>query len=66
MVNIALFAAKFYAFWISGSKAVLASLVDSFVDLVRGGRESMPRPSHPAGGGKGLNGLLLIADGLVH
>lgn len=35
VVNIALFAAKFYAFWISGSKAVLASLADSFVDLVR-------------------------------
>ena len=41
VVNIALFAAKFYAFWISGSKAVLASLVDSFVDLVLGGMHAL-------------------------
>ena len=34
VVNIALFIAKFYAWYISGSKAVLASLADSFVDLV--------------------------------
>lgn len=35
VVNILLLVAKGYAWWISGSKAVLASLVDSFVDLVR-------------------------------
>ncbi len=34
VVNILLFVAKGYAWWFSGSKAVLASLVDSFVDLV--------------------------------
>lgn len=35
VVNILLLVAKGYAWWISGSKAVLASLVDSLVDLVR-------------------------------
>lgn len=34
VVNILLLAAKGYAWWISDSKAVLASLVDSVVDLV--------------------------------
>ncbi|KAG1681364.1 hypothetical protein FOA52_007412 [Chlamydomonas sp. UWO 241] len=34
VVNFLLLGAKAYAFWLSGSKAVLAALVDSFVDLV--------------------------------
>jgi len=34
LVNLLLLVSKGYAWWISGSKAVLASLVDSFVDLV--------------------------------
>lgn len=33
-VNILLFGAKIYAFYVSHSKAVLASMVDSIVDLV--------------------------------
>lgn len=33
-VNFSLFLAKLYAFWISGSLAVLASLVDSAIDLL--------------------------------
>lgn len=34
IVNIVLLLAKAYAWYLSGSKAVLAALVDSFVDLV--------------------------------
>lgn len=34
IVNIVLLGSKAYAWWISSSKAVLASLVDSFVDLI--------------------------------
>jgi divalent metal cation (Fe/Co/Zn/Cd) transporter len=34
VVNIALLAAKIYAFVLSGSKAVMASAADSAVDLV--------------------------------
>ncbi|GAX82368.1 hypothetical protein CEUSTIGMA_g9797.t1 [Chlamydomonas eustigma] len=34
IVNIILLISKAYVWWISGSKSVLASLVDSFVDLV--------------------------------
>lgn len=35
VVNILLLAAKLYAYWLSHSKAVLASAADSAVDLVR-------------------------------
>ncbi|KAF8066373.1 hypothetical protein HT031_002697 [Scenedesmus sp. PABB004] len=49
LVNILLLVAKLYAFWVSQSKAVLASAADSAVDLVR--RAAAPRPGSTRGRG---------------
>eukprot|EP00983_Pelagomonas_calceolata_P117159 1160387-Pelagomonas_calceolata.AAC.12 len=40
-VNLLLFGAKGYVWWLSASKAVLASLIDSLVDLASQGVVAM-------------------------
>jgi len=56
LVNVLLFVTKAYVWWLSASKAVLASLVDSLVDLASQGVVAMTENQSKVGWQRGCAG----------